>query len=130
MLSISIILITLALVAYTVGIWAEKYAGKLKPWHAAAFVTGLFFDATGTYFMSLIANSGGMVTEGAAGALTQVMATTGALALLLMFLHASWATIVLIRKRPKELATFHKFSLVVWVIWLIPYFTGMTASMI
>ncbi len=130
MLSISIILITLALVAYTIGIWAEKYAGKLKPWHAAAFIVGLIFDATGTYFMSLIANNGGMITEGTAGVLTKVMAITGAMALLLMFLHASWATVVLIRNRPKELAAFHKFSLAVWAIWLIPYFTGMAAAMV
>ncbi len=126
----SIIFITAALVAYTLGIWAEKFAGRLKPWHAATFTLGLILDATGTFFMSQIAQAGGMRSDGAAGALMSVMAITGALALILMALHAGWAIVALIRNRDNELAVFHRFSLVVWGIWLVPYFTGMAASML
>jgi uncharacterized repeat protein (TIGR03987 family) len=52
------------------------------------------------------------------------MAITGAAALLLMVLHLVWAVIVLLRNREAEKSSFHKFSLIVWVIWLVPYFTG------
>jgi len=50
---------------------------------------------------------------------------TGLLAILLMLFHAIWATIVLIRKDEAQLVQFHKFSFVVWIIWLIPMVTGM-----
>lgn len=130
MLTLSIVLISLALVSYTVGIWAEKLSGHLKPWHAAAFTVGLIFDAAGTYAMKLISDAGGQLTGGAAGPLSTAMAFTGALALGLMAIHAAWAIVVLGRNRASELATFHKLSLIVWAIWLVPYFTGMAAAML
>lgn len=130
MLVSSIILITLALLTYTTGIWAEKFAGHLRPWHAATFVLGLIFDASGTFAMTLIKKSGAVMAEGQAATLNAVMSTTGALALILMALHATWAIAVLIRKRPQELQTFHRISLVVWAIWLVPYFAGMAASIL
>ncbi|MDD0857682.1 hypothetical protein NHF46_07890 [Arthrobacter alpinus] len=52
------------------------------------------------------------------------MAVTGAVALLLMVVHLGWAVVVLLRNREVEKRRFHKFSLLVWGIWLIPYFTG------
>ena len=56
----SFTLITLALVFYTLGVWAERVARDLKRWHVVAFWTG-----------------------------------------------------------------FHRYSLVVWCVWLVPYFGGM-----
>jgi uncharacterized repeat protein (TIGR03987 family) len=53
---------------------------------------------------------------------------TGLLAILLMLIHAIWATIVLIRKNEKAIVNFHHFSVFVWTVWLIPYFTGFFAS--
>ena len=49
---------------------------------------------------------------------------TGLAAILIMLLHAGWATIVLINKNEVLIVRFHKFSLVVWVIWLIPMISG------
>jgi uncharacterized repeat protein (TIGR03987 family) len=54
---------------------------------------------------------------------------TGLIAILLMLIHAVWATIVLIRKNEQAIMNFHKFSLVVWIIWLVPYFSGFFLSM-
>jgi len=42
-----------------------------------------------------------------------------------MLAHAIWATFVVIRGSEKALTNFHNYSLVVWLIWLIPYFGGM-----
>ena len=50
---------------------------------------------------------------------------TGGLALLLMLLHALWATLVLARGTESQLRAFHRTSLVVWLIWLIPFVTGL-----
>ena len=55
---------------------------------------------------------------------------SGVLAIVLMFIHAIWATVVLVRKDEKMIANFHKFSIAVWFIWLIPYLSPMIFGMI
>ena len=116
---LSTILISLALVFYTVGVWSERLAGRLKAWHLIFFWGGLVFDTVGT----------GMMMEMAGGLTFDIHGVTGVLAILLMFVHALWASIVLIRKNESAIANFHRFSVLVWVIWLVPYFTGFFVSM-
>ena len=116
---LSTILISLALVFYTIGVWSERFAGRLKGWHLVFFWGGLVFDTVGT----------GMMMEMAGGLTFDIHGVTGVLAILLMLVHATWASIVLARKDGKAIANFHKFSVLVWVIWLVPYFTGFFVSM-
>jgi uncharacterized repeat protein (TIGR03987 family) len=116
---VSTILITLALVFYTIGVWAERIAGRLKGWHLIFFWSGLICDTLGT----------GIMMDYAGGLTADIHGVTGVLAILLMVIHAVWATIVLVRKDENAIANFHKFSLLVWIIWLIPYFTGFFISM-
>ena len=118
-LIISTILISLALFFYSVGVWSERIAGRLKGWHLIFFWGGLVLDTTGT----------GIMFEIAGGIGTDVHSITGIAAILLMVIHAIWATIVLIRKDDKAITNFHHFSVIVWAIWLVPYFTGFFASM-
>lgn len=128
MLVASIIIITLALVFYSVGIWAERIQRTLKPWHAVLFGLGLACDATGTLLMNRIATE--RRAEGTpAGALDVVMAVSGTLAIVLMAVHLIWAIVVLVRNRESEKAVFHRFSLIVWSIWLIPYIVGAIVAM-
>jgi len=54
---------------------------------------------------------------------------TGITAIILMAVHAIWATITLIKGNEKSKRNFHKFSIVVWIIWLIPYISGMIFGM-
>ena len=42
---------------------------------------------------------------------------------------AIWATIVIRRNIESMLTRFHKFSILVWIIWLVPYFGGMFLAM-
>jgi len=116
---VSTILISLALVFYTIGVWSERLAGKLKVWHLIFFWGGLVFDTVGT----------GMMMEMAGGLTFDIHGVTGVLAILLMFIHAAWASVVLIRKNENAIANFHRFSVLVWAIWLVPYFTGFFVSM-
>jgi uncharacterized repeat protein (TIGR03987 family) len=116
---LSTVLITLALVFYTIGVWAERLAGRLKGWHLIFFWAGLVCDTVGT----------GMMMEYAGGLTADLHGVTGVLAILLMVIHAVWATIVLLRKNERMIHIFHRFSLLVWIIWLIPYFTGFFISM-
>jgi uncharacterized repeat protein (TIGR03987 family) len=117
----SSVLITLALLFYSLGVWSERIIKYLKPWHAAAFWTGFMFDITGTYTMHLISKGPFDIFE--------PHTFTGQIALWLMLLHAVWATVVLKNKNESVKHKFHRFSIVVWLIWLIPYFGGMYLGM-
>lgn len=121
-LIIAIVTITLALIFYTIGVFAERKSGILKLWHVVVFWLGLICDSTGTYFMSLIAKSNGSEKFGIHG-------ITGLIAIILMLCHALWATWVLYKKDEHKKQSFHKFSIVVWLIWLVPYFIGMYIGM-
>ena len=114
-------LITLALIFYSIGVWSERLAQYLKIWHVAAFWTGLFFDISGTYAMHLLAKGPFNILE--------PHTFTGQVALWLMLAHAIWATYVARRGSEKMKTTFHKYSFIVWLIWLIPYFGGMYIGM-
>ena len=54
---------------------------------------------------------------------------TGQIALWLMFGHAIWATRVIRGGSDESQRHFHRFSLVVWMIWLVPYIGGMFLGM-
>ena len=107
--------INLALIIYTIGVWGERFQGRLKWWHCGMFYTGLICDTIGTGAMSLMV-----------GSLLQFSfhGIIGLVAILIMLYHAGWATLVLINKNEALIVKFHKFSLVVWIIWLIPMITG------
>ena len=129
MFILSIVLITLALVFYTIGVWSERIQGELKWWQVGAFALGFAADTSGTLLMSAIARSDGPSGLEGSPILAQLMAISGVVALVLMGLHLAWAVVVMIRNKPAVKASFHKFSLVVWAIWLVPYFTGAIAAM-
>ena len=118
---ISSTLITLALLFYSLGVWSERIAKYLKPWHVVAFWIGFTFDVSGTYAMHLIAEGPFDILE--------PHTLTGQIALWLMLLHAIWATRAIIKQDESIKIKFHKFSLLVWLIWLIPYFGGMFLGM-
>ena len=116
MLGFATIAITGALVFYTIGVFAERQSGTLKLSHIVLFYLGLTCDTTGTACMSFIAQNGSQ---------NPVHAMTGALAIILMIVHAVWATIVYSKKNPATLARFHRLSIGVWLVWLVPYICGM-----
>ncbi len=54
---------------------------------------------------------------------------TGQIAIWLMLIHALWASWVARRGSETLRISFHRYSIVVWLIWLIPYFGGMYLGM-
>ena len=117
----STVTITLALVFYSTGIWAERIARYLKGWHLILFWTGFAFDVTGTLMMHMMADNPFNLLE--------PHTLTGQLALWLMLVHATWATVVVRKNREVLRSRFHRYSLFVWIFWLIPYFGGMFMAM-
>jgi uncharacterized repeat protein (TIGR03987 family) len=115
MLIYAIISITSALVFYTIGVWSEKLQKELKTWHLIMFWTGLAFDTLGTTLMSELAEGGFKFN---------FHGITGLIAIILMLCHAIWATVVSVKNNTKAKINFHRFSIIVWLIWLIPYVSG------
>jgi uncharacterized repeat protein (TIGR03987 family) len=113
------IIMAAALIFYSIGVWGERIQGRLKPWHLAFFILGLICDTWGT----------GLMFDYVGGMTFDIHGITGLIAIILMFIHAAWAAVVLIRKDEKMIVNFHKFSIVVWLIWLIPYFSPMFFGM-
>jgi len=121
LLIVSAVPITMALLFYSLGVWAERLARYLKPWHVLAFWMGFLFDICGTLVMHKLSQSSFNLLE--------IHTFTGQVALWLMLIHATWATVVIRKGGENILSTFHRYSLFVWLIWLIPYFGGMYVSM-
>lgn len=125
----AVILIIGAFIAYTVGIWSEKIQGQLKGWHVLLFWCGLVFDTLGTAAMAILyRETAGNTLQGLAGFWSphnDFHSLTGAFALGVMLLHAAWATLVVCNKKVEWVMKFHRYSVTVWVIWLIPFISGM-----
>ena len=119
-LIVAIVCMLLALTLYSVGVWSERFAGRLKVNHLLFFWLGWVFDTTGTTLMTTMA---GKIEF-------SFHSITGALAIALMVGHAIWASVVLIQKQEKVLAGFHKFSTIIWAIWLIPFVSGLVVAML
>jgi uncharacterized repeat protein (TIGR03987 family) len=113
------LLMTAALAFYSVGVWSERLAARLKPWHAGLFWLGFLSDTAGTEVMRRLAG----------GFQLSLHTATGAVALLLMLAHATWATGVLLRRNEQAILTFHRVSVLVWTVWLLPFGTGMVLGL-
>jgi uncharacterized repeat protein (TIGR03987 family) len=118
---LSTTLITLALVFYSTGIWSERFSRYLKGWHVAAFWTGFMFDVSGTWAMGRLSEDPFNILD--------LHTLTGQIALWLMLFHAIWATYVVRKGSENSRKRFHRYSLIIWLIWLIPYFGGMIMGM-
>ena len=114
MLMLATVFFTLAMVFYSVGVWAERISKRLKPWHAVSFFLGVVTDSLATVF----------ITKHAGRFLFNAHSFIGAAALGLMIFHLVWAIIVLRGKDEKALTNFHKFSIFVWLIWMVAYLSG------
>ena len=117
---IAVIVINLALLFYSIGVWGERLQGRLKVWHTIFFWLGLVCDTWGT----------GLMFKFVGGMSYDIHGYSGLLAIILMLVHAIWATVVLLKKDEKMIVSFHKFSIFVWLIWLIPYSSPMIFRMI
>jgi uncharacterized repeat protein (TIGR03987 family) len=115
------IIMSAALVFYTAGVMSERVQRTLRGWHVALFWLGLACDGYATSMM------GRLVAAGQDPGV--IHSVTGVSAFWLMALHAAWATWVLFRGSKEARTGFHRYSIVVWAIWLLPYFGGMIAGM-
>jgi uncharacterized repeat protein (TIGR03987 family) len=119
LLIISVAAMIAAVTFYTTGVFWERKSGNLAKNHVIVFWIGLFFDTTGTTAM-------GMMRDGFT---LDIHGITGLAALALMLIHVLWATVLLFKGNEEQKKGFHKYSLWVWLIWLVPFITGMILNM-
>jgi len=110
----AIVSITTAAVIYSIAVFAEFRSHNLKGWHLALFWAGLVFDTIGTTLMSKIAG----------GFELNVHGVLGLAAIIIMFVHAGWASIVLSFKLDRFKRNFHRFSVTAWSLWMVSLVTG------
>jgi len=115
-LVLAIVFINIACLFYTIGVWAERIQLRLKWWHTIFFILGFICDTIGTTAMSILSGSLFKLT---------FHGITGNIAILLMLFHAVWAVIVLLNRNERMILKFHRFSIFVWIVWLIPMLSGM-----
>ena len=116
---IAVVFFTAALFFYTVGVWSERLGQRLKPWHVNFFLLGVITDAIGTWLM--FENLGYIKFT--------AHTVSGFIAFFLMVFHYFWALRVLKLANEKQLTSFHKFSVGVWLIWMVSYLSGMVLGM-
>ena len=116
----SIVLVSLALIIYTISILNESRRKTLLHWHAIMFCIGFVFDVSGTFIMYKLGGSNAPV--GIHGVL-------GYVALLLMLINAIGAVYILNKQHKNLLTKFYKFSLFAWSVWIISYIFGMVIHM-
>lgn len=120
-LTLAIIVISSALVLYTIGVWGERLQRGLRLLHVLFFCLGVCADVIGTGLMAEIAKTTGMHDE--------LHAVTGFTAVALMIVHALWAIVAYNYGSEKAKHNFSRFSVFVWCIWLIPYGIGVYIGM-
>jgi uncharacterized repeat protein (TIGR03987 family) len=111
----ALILMFAAFALYSLGVWAVVLRRRLQPWHAGLFWAGFILDSAGTELMRRMAG----------GFHWTLHTASGVLALFLMLIHAVWASVVLVRREERALRGFHRISITVWAVWLIPFITGL-----
>jgi uncharacterized repeat protein (TIGR03987 family) len=125
-MSYGIVFINFAFVLYTVGVWSEKIQGKLKLGHVVLFWLGIICDVIGTSAMGEIAKK--HLQDSSLWHYMPISSDfhslTGSIALSLMLLHTCWATIIIINHKESWIMKFHRYSLIVWLIWLLPFVSG------
>lgn len=127
LLIFAIVAMTTALISYSIGVWGEKRAGTIKAQHLGFFWFGLICDTLGTEMMRQIAQNAAQ-TGAAVPTGFNLHSALGAAALVLMAIHAVWATATYMRNNAKALQSFHRFSLGVWGLWLIPFVSGVVLA--
>lgn len=109
-----IFLFTIALVFYSISVWAGWLSKDLKPWHIYVFLIGLFTDYLATV-LTYVAIGGIVFTW---------HAILGFISIAFMTIHVVWATVAYLSKSEKSITNFHRVSILVWGFWLVSYLSG------
>jgi uncharacterized repeat protein (TIGR03987 family) len=109
-----IFLFTIALVFYSISVWAGWFSKSLKLWHIYVFMIGLFTDYLATVLTYI----------GIGGLVFTLHAILGFISIAFMTIHVVWAITAYLNKSEQSIKNFHRISVIVWSFWLISYLSG------
>ncbi len=115
----AVILFTAALVLYSISVWSERLQRRLKTWHLVVFGVGVVADAIATW----------LTIEFVGAIIFTPHAIFGFTSLCLMALHFIWAVAVYAGDKKAGMNQFHRFSLLVWSVWMLSYITGFVSGL-
>ena len=108
------LIMTLTLLGYTLGVQFEKRVDNKKPLHLVLLWASFCMNAVGF----------GMLTrtyEGTTGLGVSLCRIMGILALIVLMIHSIWGTAVQVLKEEKSMRIYHRDSTLLWKIWLLPF---------
>ncbi len=105
--------------AYSLGVWLGKSGGRFKTWHLLLMWGG---------FLAALAGVDRMVRL-AGGFHFSPHSSLGLFALLAMFIHLLWATLIASRRGQRSPASFQRFNLASWLLSLVPFLSSLTLVM-
>lgn len=107
-----LIVFGVALVGYSIAVWAHKLTQELRWWMIGVFGVALAFDAGGTYFLCY------KVAEGVTLSAHTIL---GFVILVIMALHFAWALVAMWSPRFRHY--FDKGSVWAWAVWIFVFFS-------
>jgi uncharacterized repeat protein (TIGR03987 family) len=116
---LSIIFMFLALLFYSISIWGVRVTRKPKFIFVILSWAGFVLDTSGTIAMALLAGEWHWNLHG----------VTGVLAILAMMINSIWITLEHRSKQPEVSSKYLKFSLIIWIVWLVSFLTGTALAM-
>lgn len=116
MLVLAIILISLALILYSVGIWSNLIKKTVTKTALITQWTGSVFDISGNIAMILLFP----------GFSVNLHSILGLTVVGLMLIKAVTNTVFYVRNAGRDIAVVRIFGLVVWLLWVTEYFIGMS----
>ncbi len=120
----SIIFMSLALLLYSAGVFLERKDKEVWPRHAVLYGIALAFDIISVTIITVYAGlkTGDPIPTVITSNVNIIEELVG---VVLLSVNVIWAIAVLREGTDKQLEIYHKFSLIIWVLWLAMYFLGL-----
>ena len=119
----TMLMMFLALSAYSAAVTLDKKAGKLMPANLAMLWAGFCLNAIGFGLMTRLEADSGSGFSG-------IGRIIGILAIVVVLIHAIWGTAILVLKDEKSEKIFHRDGTLLWKIWLVPFVLSLILAVI
>lgn len=116
---IALVLYVSVLIFYSLGVLGQNRDKCIKPMHVIYFWLSVVAAVTGIVYLN------GHFGE---GTISWYMLMAG-VGVIWLIGHTIWATAILILRSDQAFYRFQEFSVLIWLVWLVPYFTGLLSGL-
>ena len=108
------LIMTLTLLGYTLGVQYESRVDTKKPLHLVLLWASFCLNVIGFGLLTK------MIVD-AEGFAPWLCRFSGIIALVILMLHSIWGTAVLVLKEEKSTRIYHRDGKLLWKIWIVPF---------